>query len=152
MLCLFFSIKKGTRIAPSCSSLAPTFANRHNNIMKICAACSQELPRENFSKKQWQAKQRRRCKDCIAVNREVASVEAPDNLAEAPANDNDPTIMSSADGEGASSWSDEALFKQPPPRKECPNAAYLCHQMGRRINTNRAVEKLCAVDVFMPLV
>ena len=42
--------------------------------MKICAACSQELPKDNFSNKQWQAKQqRRRCKECIAENREVAT-------------------------------------------------------------------------------
>ena len=42
--------------------------------MKICSACSQELRKEKFSKKQWQAKQQRRCKDCIAVNREITSV------------------------------------------------------------------------------
>ena len=43
----------------------------HFPEMKLCAACSKELPRENFSKTQWQAKQQRRCKDCIADNREV---------------------------------------------------------------------------------
>ena len=37
--------------------------------MKICAACSQELPKERFSKKQWQLKSQRRCKECIAENR-----------------------------------------------------------------------------------
>ena len=44
-------------------------------------------------------------KECIAVNREVNNVEVPN---EAPA---------CADGEGAS---DEDLFKEPPPREECP--------------------------------
>ena len=77
--------------------------------MKICAACSQELPKDSFSKKQWQLKQQRRCKECIAANREVASVEVP-----AP---NDAAIPPGAGGDGAS---DEDLFKQPPPREECP--------------------------------
>ena len=67
--------------------------------MKICAACSQTLPKEKFSKKQWQLKQCRRCKDCIADNREV-NLETSNN--DSP--------------QGAS---DEDLFKQPP-RGECP--------------------------------
>ena len=80
--------------------------------MKICIACSQELPKEKFSKKQWQLKQQRRCKDCIAVNREMVKLDAPTN---------DNYKPPSADGEGcaSSSWSDEDLFKQPS-RDECP--------------------------------
>ena len=85
--------------------------------MKICAACSRELPRENFSKKQWQAKHRRRCKDCIAVNREVQL--------EAPSNDNDGApLLSSADVELERSCTDEDLFKESPPREEC----HICMQ------------------------
>jgi hypothetical protein len=71
--------------------------------MKLCSACSQTLPKEKFSKKQWQAKQQRRCKECIADGREV-NVEASNEVP-----------PSCADGEGAS---DEDLFKQPPPRQE----------------------------------
>ena len=33
---------------------------------------------------------------------------------------NDAPRMPFADGEGASSWTDEDIFKQPPPRQECP--------------------------------
>eukprot|EP00579_Thalassiosira_antarctica_P003118 CAMPEP_0201905878 /NCGR_PEP_ID=MMETSP0902-20130614/56732_1 /ASSEMBLY_ACC=CAM_ASM_000551 /TAXON_ID=420261 /ORGANISM="Thalassiosira antarctica, Strain CCMP982" /LENGTH=512 /DNA_ID=CAMNT_0048440001 /DNA_START=63 /DNA_END=1601 /DNA_ORIENTATION=+ len=44
--------------------------------MKICAACCQELPQDKFSKKQWQFKQQRRCKECIDVNREVQQKNA----------------------------------------------------------------------------
>ena len=74
--------------------------------MKTCAACSQALPKEKFSKKQWQLKQCRRCKECIAANCEAKSVEAS---------------LSCADGEGAlRCWSDEHLFKKPPPVDECP--------------------------------
>jgi len=77
--------------------------------MKLCAACSQELPKNEFSKKQWQLKQQRRCKECIADNREVV------NLSEAPS-DAAPQL-SNSDGEGAS---DEELFRPSPPREECP--------------------------------
>ena len=71
--------------------------------MKICAACSQTLPKEKFSKKQWQLKQCRRCKECIAVNRE-AKLGANDDCAVA---------------EEAPRHTDEDLFKQTPPI-ECP--------------------------------
>ena len=72
--------------------------------MKICAACSQSLPmpKGKFSKKQWQLKSQRRCKECIADNREVATVEAS---------------LSCADGEGVL---EEDLFKEPPPGEDCP--------------------------------
>ena len=80
--------------------------------MKICFACSQTLPKERFSKKQWQLKKQRRCKECIANKREVTLEEAP-NDAQPP--------RSGADGdEGALSLTDEDLFKQPPPKEECP--------------------------------
>jgi len=40
--------------------------------MKICAACCNELPQSDFSKKQWKLKQyERRCTDCINSNREL---------------------------------------------------------------------------------
>ena len=77
--------------------------------MKLCAACSQMLKKDKFSKKQWQAKQQRRCKECIADGREVATVEG--------SNDAEPPSVSCADGEGVS---DEDLFKENPPRDECP--------------------------------
>ena len=73
--------------------------------MKICAACSQTLPKEKFSKKQWQLKQSRRCKECIADNREVKQLEASNDVTPKGA----PLCVS-----------DEDLFKQPPPRDECP--------------------------------
>ncbi|KAL9185739.1 hypothetical protein ACHAXT_003516 [Thalassiosira profunda] len=39
--------------------------------MKACSACSRELSRESFSKKQWQMKRFRRCKECIDGHREI---------------------------------------------------------------------------------
>jgi TPR repeat protein len=79
--------------------------------MKLCAACSQELPRDNFSKKQWQLKQQRRCKECIAVNRAM-NLEAHDH--------SPPQPPSSTNSEVASCVTDKDLFKQLPPRDECP--------------------------------
>ena len=75
--------------------------------MKLCAACSQELPRESFSKTQWQLKQhQRRCKECIAVNRDV-KLGAPDE--------------------------DEALFKEPS-RDECPICLLLLPLLASGVN------------------
>lgn len=76
--------------------------------MKVCAACSQSLSKDKFSKKQWQFKQQRRCKECISANREAKS-DVPPNDAPLPASD-------SGGKEGAS---DEDLFKKPPPRGDC---------------------------------
>ena len=41
--------------------------------MKICAACCAELPRKCFSKKQWQLKKYRRCKECIDAGNSAAA-------------------------------------------------------------------------------
>ena len=98
-----------------CESECPTI---HPYNMKICAACSQSLPKEKFSKKQWQLKQsQRRCKDCIADNREV-NLEALNDVQEAPIDALPP--LSSNVGVGASPFSEEDLFKTPLPRDECP--------------------------------
>ena len=35
---------------------------------KSCGACCEALPKENFSKKQWEHKKQRRCKVCVASN------------------------------------------------------------------------------------
>ena len=38
---------------------------------KLCGACSNELPKDAFSKKQWQQKQQRRCTSCVDSNRDI---------------------------------------------------------------------------------
>lgn len=54
--------------------------------MRICAACSNDLPQDGFSKTQWKLPAcQRRCKSCIAANREVP----------------EKTAMSVDDGDGA---------------------------------------------------
>ena len=42
--------------------------------MKTCTACHEDLPKDKFSKKQWKLNQRR-CKVCIADNREVQKLQ-----------------------------------------------------------------------------
>ena len=114
--------------------------------MKICAACSQELPKDKFSKKQWQLKQQRRCKECISANRAVQldplanDIDAPtagEELFITPeqyhekfclhrrrrqgsASKAKPCFDDSEGGALSRSWSDEDLFKEPPLRDECP--------------------------------
>ena len=62
--------------------------------MKVCAACCIELPREKFSKKQWNTKQhQRRCIECIDADRDCTLLDK---------------------------LHDEALFKQPPREEDCP--------------------------------
>lgn len=60
--------------------------------MKICGACCRELSKEQFSKKQWQLKQyQRRCKECIAVGKELQLEPPP------PSKNNESTEQEQAD-------------------------------------------------------
>ena len=59
--------------------------------MKTCAACHEVLPKDKFSKKQWKLNQRR-CKVCIADNREVQQLPTANNNKNEPAN-NDTGIV-----------------------------------------------------------
>ena len=102
--------------------------------MKICAACSQSLPKDEFSKKQWQLKHQRRCKECITVNREVnKNLDAPNDApASSCTNDEGTSVQllkglllqtlscAVSEGETASSFTDDDLFKQCEPNEECP--------------------------------
>ena len=73
--------------------------------MKICAACHQELPLESFSKKQWQLKKYRRCKECIAADREVVQLKAPAaNIIRNDPNEIQSASPSATEDEGASCW------------------------------------------------
>ena len=94
--------------------------------MKTCGACLADLPKAAYSKKQWQAKVFRRCKECIAANRDIC--ERGDS-------DNEPVLMPNeadederwarerealaANAEPAGSVDEGALFEQPPPTEDC---------------------------------
>ena len=43
--------------------------------MKLCGACCNDLPKESFSKKQWQLKQYRRCTVCIHADRDILPIQ-----------------------------------------------------------------------------
>jgi len=87
--------------------------------MKVCAACHTDLPKDSYSKKQWKLDEyQRRCKVCTADNREVQPAKQ---------NNNDPNtneIIKALDSmylEGVEKKiRDEELFKQPPPKEDCP--------------------------------
>ena len=87
--------------------------------MKICAACHEDLPKDSYSKKQWKLDQRR-CKICVANNREVQSI--PPKLDDNDQNTNE--IVKALDSMYLENVdkkiSDEELFKQPPPLEDCP--------------------------------
>lgn len=43
--------------------------------VKQCGACAKELPKTSFSKKQWEHKKQRRCKDCIETDKPMTLVQ-----------------------------------------------------------------------------
>ena len=88
---------------------------QYMSIMKICAACHKDLPKDSYSKKQWKLDQRR-CKVCVNDNREVQ----PPQQSNYDRNTNE--IISKLDTmhlEDVEKISDEELFKQPP-AEDCP--------------------------------
>ena len=101
--------------------------------MKISAACIQTLPKEKFSKKQWQLKLYRRCKDCIAANREVELGASNDESLLFP------------NGEEAPRYTDEELFRQPPPRDECP----ICLLTMPLYTAERNYQACCGKEICM---
>jgi len=87
--------------------------------MKLCAACNSDLPKANFSKKQWKVDDsQRRCKVCVADNRELQVQQSTIN------NNEHASIlletMNISDDDLMVPVTDEELFKQPPPREDCP--------------------------------
>lgn len=44
---------------------------------KPCSACTKELPKESFSKKQFQQRQQRRCKSCVESDQKIVEESQP---------------------------------------------------------------------------
>jgi len=119
--------------------------------MKLCAACHQDLPKDKFSKKQWKlgAECQRRCTSCVADNREVQPLppSPPTNNNNGSANSikhNNGGIdrllesMNMNDNEMIPA-SDEELFKQPPPKEDCP----ICFLMMPSLATGHHYRACC---------
>lgn len=95
--------------------------------MKTCGACHADLPKGAYSKKQWREKvHSRRCRDCIAANREIASRPSPDADAGPGSRDAggefdwaEQRRLLVANAEPAGAVDEEALFVQPPPTDDC---------------------------------
>ena len=111
--------------------------------MKICTACHTDLPKESYSKKQWKLLDQRRCKVCITNNREVQPAPKQNN------NDSNTTeIIKSLDsicldGINKKEISDAELFKQPPPREDCP----ICFMRLPFLNTGWRYMSCCGKEI-----
>lgn len=99
------------------------------STMKLCAACHTDLPKANFSKKQWKIDDsQRRCKVCVADNRELQVQQSTKNNNEPDINNNNNNAsvvslletMNITDDDLIVPVTDEELFKQPPPKEDCP--------------------------------
>jgi len=113
--------------------------------MKLCAACNQDLPKDKFSKKQWKlgAQSQRRCTSCVRDNREVQ----PPAINNESSN-NDTGIVVSLESMGINDnemipLSDEELFKQPPPREDCP----ICFLMMPSLHTGHKYNTCCGKTI-----
>ena len=119
--------------------------------MKLCAACHLDLPKDKFSKKQWKLDERR-CKVCVADNREVQPLppSPPTNNNKRSTNNNKPNdggidrlleSMSINDKEMIPP-SDEVLFKQPP-TEDCP----ICFIRMPSLHTGRKYQVCCGKSI-----
>ena len=91
------------------------------SIMKVCAACYEDLPKDSYSKKQWKLdKSQRRCKLCVTNNREV---QLPPSKHDNNNNSDTNEIINKLDTISLNDVveiSDEELFKQPSQKEDCP--------------------------------
>jgi len=108
-------------------------------MMKICAACHSDLPKDSFSKKQWKLDDcQRRCKVCVANNREVQLPPSKHDNNNSSTNE----VINSLDSmylEDVRKISDEELFKQPPPDEDCP----ICFLLLPTFTSGRKYQTCC---------
>lgn len=96
--------------------------------MKLCAACNADLPKANFSKKQWKVDDsQRRCKVCVADNRELQVQQSANNEPGTESKETKMDVvvstletMNITDDDLLVHITDEELFEQPPPKDDCP--------------------------------
>ena len=109
--------------------------------MKTCAACHSDLPKDSYSKKQWKLDEyQRRCKVCVADNREIQEPIPKQNTT------NTNEIIKSLDSinlTGVEKISDAELFKQPPPAGDCP----ICFLRLPFLNTGRRYMSCCGQEI-----
>ena len=108
--------------------------------MKICAACHKHLPKESYSKKQWKLDEcQRRCKVCITNNREIQPLSKKQDK-----DTSMKSIIKSLDSLCLEKEiSDEDLFKQPPPREDCP----ICFLLLPTIRSGRRYQSCCGKTI-----
>jgi len=119
--------------------------------MKTCAACHKDLPKDSYSKKQWKLDEcQRRCKVCIANNREVQPPPQQDKYNN---DQNTNEIISKLDAMYLEIFdkkiNDEELFKQPPSQYEdCPICFLLLPVLNGGIRYQSCCGKLICCGCF----
>jgi len=129
------------------TSNATSIQNGHRNqllIMKICAACHKDLPKESYSKKQLKLDQRR-CKVCITNNREVQEPPPQQDNNDTADDDGLVKLLDSMYLDGEKKISDEELFKQPPPPEDCP----ICFLRIPNLNSGWRYQLCCGKQICM---
>ena len=109
--------------------------------MKFCAACHQDLPKDKYSKKQWKLGAecgQRRCTSCVRDNREAVQ-PPPSNDIESANSGIVSTLESMSINVNEMTVSDEELFKQPPPKEDCP----ICFLRMPSISTGYKYKSCC---------
>mmetsp|Transcript_6210 Transcript_6210/g.14053 ORF Transcript_6210/g.14053 Transcript_6210/m.14053 type:complete len:638 (-) Transcript_6210:95-2008(-) len=92
-------------------------ANDDDNAVeeKPCGACLKVLTSEQFSKKQWQQKQRRRCKNCADSGKEIDVAGLIAILNDGAQSSNDPSTCNASGGGTAASKKKKKGNKKNPP-------------------------------------
>ena len=112
--------------------------------MKICAACHTDLPKDNYSKKQWKLDEyQRRCKVCVNNNRDVQVQPPPQQNNNDTNKDEIIRLLDSMYLEDVEKISDEELFKEPP-AKDCP----ICFQRMPSLNPTGSKYQTCCGKVI----
>jgi len=99
--------------------------NKEGNEVKICGACTKLLPSDNFSNKQWKQKQRRRCKACTDVGKEIDLAVLDKEITK---------IMNSLEDDD-----DDAVVLSPSPPRITPIGTPLRFQVGDRVECNMRI-------------
>ena len=107
---------------------------------KPCGACHASLPHASYSKKQWQARKVRRCKDCTAQDREICDYEEYQRRVQLQKQREDDDewarerkLLTMDGNEGVESLFGpvdvDKLFEQPPPTEDCGELFILLSQV-----------------------
>mmetsp|Transcript_6216 Transcript_6216/g.7872 ORF Transcript_6216/g.7872 Transcript_6216/m.7872 type:complete len:623 (-) Transcript_6216:238-2106(-) len=127
---------------------------------KHCSACTESLSREKFSKKQWEHKKQRRCKDCVDSNREIGSASSETCSSKLISNTNTNSCSSNRKKQGRNSKtkdkpiyagaSRESYYKPSKPGAfmDVKLASYICSWCGKAEENEKLTKCAECKNVF----